>query len=97
MEEIEPSTPPLDGEDMEEVDIDMAAFEEELKEQLADPGVEADPDAEAEGEEDEDDFLVGAMSPVVERQPVSLSRFAGGGADFGDDDDYSSSDESDED
>ncbi|CDO74118.1 hypothetical protein BN946_scf185043.g168 [Trametes cinnabarina] len=102
MEEIEPSafTPPrLDGEELEEVDIDMAALEEELKEQLADPEVEADgdADAEAEGEDVEDDFLVGAMSPVVERQPVSLSRFAGGGADFIDDDDYSSSDESDDD
>ncbi|KAI9001125.1 RNA polymerase II transcription elongation factor-domain-containing protein [Trametes punicea] len=108
MEEIEPSafTPPsrvgADGDEVEEEEIDMAAFEEELKEQLGGPEAEGEADAEGEpepegeGEEDEVDFLAGAMSPVVERQPVSLSRFVGGGAEFGDDDDYSSSDESDE-
>ncbi|KAI0829367.1 RNA polymerase II transcription elongation factor-domain-containing protein [Trametes gibbosa] len=119
MEEIEPSafTPPprADGDDGEEQEIDIRAFEEELLEQLGDPGadadadaemaeIDADPDADADvdadgdgdGDGDEDDFLAGAMSPV-ERQPVSLSRYAGGGPDFGDDDDYSSSDESDED
>ncbi|KAI0771518.1 hypothetical protein BD413DRAFT_549163 [Trametes elegans] len=93
MEEIEPSpsSPPAHAMDEAEVvDIDMAAFAEELQEQLEDPEA-------AEAEADEDDFLAGAMSPVAERQPVSLSQFAGGGADFGDEDDYSSSDESDDD
>ncbi|KAI0637723.1 RNA polymerase II transcription elongation factor-domain-containing protein [Trametes polyzona] len=100
MEEIEPSasTPPTRGDgadDGEGQEIDVAAFEEELEE-LADPEADAEAEDDAEGEPDEDDFLMGAMSPVAERQPVSLSRFAGGAADFGDDDDYSSSEESDE-
>ncbi|KAI0676780.1 RNA polymerase II transcription elongation factor-domain-containing protein [Trametes maxima] len=96
MEEIEPEPSPFSqpsrADDVEEVEIDMAAFEEELKEQLGEPEPEPEPEA------DEDDFLAGAMSPEAERQPVSLSAFVGGGgADFGDDDDYSSSDDSDDD
>ncbi|KAI0334851.1 hypothetical protein GY45DRAFT_1431340 [Cubamyces sp. BRFM 1775] len=107
MEEIEPDafTPPagtyVDG--VEEEEIDMAAFEEELKEELGDPEADAEmleaeveAEADGEGEEDDLDFLAGAMSPVVERQPVSLNRFLGGPAEFGDDDDYSSSEDSDD-
>lgn len=81
-----------DAED-EEVDMarEMAIFEEELLGTL-----EQDDDA------DEMDFLeeaisaAPAISPVQERVPMSLTAFAGGGVDFGDDDEYSSSDESDD-
>lgn len=91
MEEIEPSanTPaaPADGEDLDDF---MAAFEEELLEQLDDP--DADMDGDGDAEADDDDFLAGAMSPVVERQP----QYPVADAEFGDED-YSSSDSSDED
>ncbi|RPD62013.1 hypothetical protein L226DRAFT_535387 [Lentinus tigrinus ALCF2SS1-7] len=73
-------------------EIDMDAFEEMLNDQLGGNPAEA----EQEGE-DEDDWLAGAVSPVAERQPLSLNQFAGGGVDFGDDDEYSSSDDSDDD
>ena len=85
----------VDEPDGEGEEIDMDLFAEELNDQLNGGGAEQE--QEGQGLEEEDDWLAGAVSPVAERQPISLSQFAGGGADFGDDDDYSSSDESDED
>ncbi|KJA21648.1 hypothetical protein HYPSUDRAFT_202784 [Hypholoma sublateritium FD-334 SS-4] len=69
-------------------DIDVNAFEQEMNEQM-------DPDSE-------DDFLAAMISPEPERpatgQPISLNRLASGtGAADSDEDDFSSSDESDED
>ncbi len=92
MEEIEPSafTPAAGAADGEDLDDFMAAFEEELLEQLDDP--DADMDADGDAEADDVDFLAGAMSPVVERQP----QYPVADGEFGDDD-YSSSDSSDED
>ncbi|KAI1792991.1 RNA polymerase II transcription elongation factor-domain-containing protein [Ganoderma leucocontextum] len=99
MEEIDEFIPPpphkvepaMDVVDAEAEDVDMAsemAMLEELNNQLL---------GGLEQEEDDEDFLAGAVSPVQERQPISLSEFVGGSADFGDDDEYSSSDDSDED
>lgn len=87
MEEIEPSafTPAAPADGGEDLDDFMAQFEEEL-EQLDDP--DADMDADGDAEADDDDFLAGAMSPA-ERQPVADTEFG--------DEDYSSSDSSDED
>lgn len=69
-------------------DIDANAFEQMMNEQM-------DPDSE-------DDFLEAIISPEPERppagQPISLNRLASGtGAADSDEDDFSSSDESDED
>ena len=69
-------------------DIDANAFEQEMNEQM-------DPDSE-------DDFLAAMISPEPERpltgQPISLNRLASGtGAADSDEDDFSSSEESDED
>ncbi|CCM05662.1 uncharacterized protein FIBRA_07892 [Fibroporia radiculosa] len=93
MEEIDPAAEAADeddeDEDMEEMEIDMNAFEAEMNQQLG--GAQ---EVEVEPVEDEpDDFLAGAISPVADRP-------SGGGAsaiDWGDDEDFSSSDESDED
>ncbi|OJT13391.1 hypothetical protein TRAPUB_10157 [Trametes pubescens] len=92
MEEIEPSafTPAAGAADGEDLDDFMAAFEEELLEQLDDP--DADMDADGDAEADDVDFLAGAMSPVMERHP----QYPVADGEFGDDD-YSSSDSSDED
>lgn len=82
MEEIEPSTVRVEEEEEEE--IDMNAFEELLNEAVG--GDAPEPEAAID---DEEDFLAAAVSPVADRAP--------GGVDWGDEDDYSSSDESDED
>ncbi|EIW61799.1 uncharacterized protein TRAVEDRAFT_44622 [Trametes versicolor FP-101664 SS1] len=89
MEEIEPSafTPAAPADGGEDLDDFMDQFEQEL---LADPDADMDADGDADGdaEADDDDFLAGAMSPA-ERQPVADVEFV--------DEDYSSSDSSDED
>ncbi|KDR74480.1 hypothetical protein GALMADRAFT_587787 [Galerina marginata CBS 339.88] len=69
-------------------EIDENAFAMELDQQME----------ESEGDV-EDDFLAAAVSPEPEqaRQPISLNRLASGGGAVGDsDDEFSSSDESDE-
>ena len=79
--------------------IDMDAFEVELEEELQGPA-EAAPEPEQEADFEDEAFLMGALgagSPVTERLPVSLNQFVGGGADFGDDDEYSSSEDSEDD
>ncbi|EJF63042.1 hypothetical protein BD309DRAFT_996019 [Dichomitus squalens] len=110
MEEIDEYTPPphnielpppptmpmsTDEPDADGEEIDMALFEEELNDQLLGGGGEAE--QEGMGLDEDEDFLAGAVSPIADRQPISLSEFAGGSVDFGDDDEYSSSDDSDDD
>jgi len=99
MEEIVPEpTVRLEEPDEEEEEIDEDMFAEELNQHL--------------GEDEEEDFLAAAISPVVESQPIpaedrrpmTMNQLAGGlGEDdendnmWGDDDDTSSSDDSDDD
>lgn len=73
----------------EEIDEDI--FGDEIDQALQEPG-----EAEADGFDEDEDFLASAVSPVTERQPMSLNQYANT-QDFGGDDDYSSSDDSDED
>ncbi|PIL36699.1 hypothetical protein GSI_00388 [Ganoderma sinense ZZ0214-1] len=106
MEEIDEFTPPprevelptmamatdeadAEGDDDIANAMAMAMLEQELEGQLG--TVEQD-DYFGEG----DDFLEAAVSPVEERKPISLSEWAGGDTVF-DDDEYSSSDDSDDD
>lgn len=66
-------------------DIDMNEFEAELTLQM---------------EESDDDFLAAAVSPEPdepERIPLSLNQLAASGAAYASEDEYSSSDESDDD
>ncbi len=91
MEEIQPE-PVMPGEQEEsEEEIDIGALEQEMMEHLVD--------------DEDEDFLAAAVSPVAESQPppnsgqpMSLNRFAGGEGDsmFGDDYDSTSSDDSDD-
>lgn len=104
MEEIEPE--PTNYEDLEEdgVEIDEDMLAQELDEHLGD-------DDMSKQEDEEYDFLSGAISPVIESQPMPSERRPlsmaelmgnqpadGGDGDlWGDDDDSSSSDDSDDD
>ncbi|TRM68593.1 hypothetical protein BD626DRAFT_545633 [Schizophyllum amplum] len=79
------------GEPDDEGDDDMFdVFEQEMNMQLGEGNAEVE-------QEDEDDFLAGAMDPPPPSDvgaPMSLNKLAGGGDDY---DDYSSSSEEDDD
>ncbi|KAI0952024.1 hypothetical protein AcV7_007953 [Taiwanofungus camphoratus] len=93
MEEIVPTSVPRPAEDEdaeEEEEIDLNAFQEEINMHLG----TGEGDVEAEGAADDDeDFLAAAVSPVAGGPNVE----SGGAPEWGEDEDYSSSDESDDD
>ncbi|KIP09857.1 hypothetical protein PHLGIDRAFT_11697 [Phlebiopsis gigantea 11061_1 CR5-6] len=96
MEEIEPEPTKYEDQEEEEEEIDEYMFAQELDEHLGEDMSKQD--------DEEDDFLAAAISPVIESQPMPDERRplsppgdVGDGDLWGDEDDSSSSDDSDDD
>ncbi|PBL01946.1 hypothetical protein ARMGADRAFT_1158563 [Armillaria gallica] len=92
-DEVPAQIPPPADDGGEEIDVDM--FSMMLDQSLSAPVGQEPEEEEYEEEEEEADFLFDELT--VGDAPISLNQYAGGDIASHDDDDYSSSDDSDED
>ncbi|PBK73180.1 hypothetical protein ARMSODRAFT_1015974 [Armillaria solidipes] len=99
-DEVPAQIPPPADDGGEEIDMDMFSMmlEKQLDQSLSVPVGQEPEEEEYEEEEEEDDFLFTELDgDPPSGAPISLNQYAGGDFASHDDDDYSSSDDSDED